>query len=260
MEEGQITRSQSHEENRDKPPTSTLIEETDARGSRGWNRRSLGSFLAALLIAISVTVWCRIEVGPTLGLFLGSLFLASLIAPPLALAAGFGREWIAASAVILGITIVWATSLSAADVNFWEWLRCCLVLAAFVLALAGFSAFLSVAGMNVVPAAAIATILGSLWLSWPVWLSPWLTQGLSDWLVPANPLFAINAVLEHLGTWERAPLAYQRLTVLNQDVAYRLPASIAPALIVHALIGAGGLLAAARAGKRISIQPVSAPV
>lgn len=193
-------------------------------------------------------------------MFLGSLLLASLIAPPLALMGRLSRVWVPASAVVIGIALVWAASLTAADVTFWEWLRCCLVLTAYVCALSGISAFLNSVGIPAAPASAIAIVLGLLWLSWPVWLSPWLTQSISDWLVPAQPAFAINSVLEHLGTWDRAQIAYQKLTVLNQDIAYSLPRSIAPAIIVHAIIGAGGLLAAARARKRVPQESVPTPV
>lgn len=226
------------------------IGEAEAVRSRAQFHLLVGLIGVPLLISIAAAVWCRSVVGPNLGLFLGSLLLASLIAPPLALLGGCGRAWVPTLAVVLGIAGVWSACLSAADVNLWEWLRCCLVLATFVCALAGISALLSGVGMPAAPAGAIATILGLLWLSWPVWLSPWLTQRLSDWLVPANPVFAMNAVLEHLGTWDRAPLAYQRLTVLNQDVAYRLPHTIAPACIVHAVIGIVCLLAATGAMRR----------
>lgn len=235
----------------------------EAKAFKSWRLRVrplLVSFVLPSLISVAAIAWCRSVVGANLGLFLGSLFLASLVSPPLALIGGVSRAWIPALGVVVGIAVVWIACLSAADVNCWEWLRCCLVLAAFIFALTGISATLSAAGMPCAPAGAISTMLGLLWLSWPVWLSPWLTQGLSDWLVPANPVFAINAVLEHLGTWDRAQIAYQRLTVLNQDVAYGLPRSIAPAVILHAAIWAAGLLAAARMAKRISPKTVPSPV
>lgn len=215
--------------------------DTENRNARVAIHPLISSFLPAFLISIAAGAWCRGAVGPTLGLFLGSLLMTSLIAPPLALARGIRKSWVPACGVFLGMALVWAASLSAADVTVFEWLRCCLVLATFIVGLAGMTTLLSALGMPRSPAAAVTILLSLLWLSWPVWLSPWLTQPVADWLVPANPIFAINAALQHLGTWDRAPLAYRALTVLNQDVPYRLPATIAPACILHSIVGAGCL-------------------
>jgi hypothetical protein len=151
------------------------------------------------------------------------------------------RSWIPGCAVFLGTALVWGANLWAADISVFEWLRCCLVLATYIFALAGVTSLLAAVGIPRSPAAAITILIGLLWLSWPVWLSPWLTQAMADWLVPANPIFAVNATLQHLGTWDRAPLAYRTLSTLNQDVPYRLPGSIVPACAVHAVIGGGCL-------------------
>ena len=204
--------------------------------------RLLRSSLPGLVISIATTIWCRATVGPTLGLFLGSLLLATLIAPSLTLAEEGRGFWIAMISVIIGTGIIWLTALSAADVTGLEWLECCLVLAAYAFALAGIASLLAAARVPRPPAAGLTILLGLLWLSWPVWLSPWLTQGMADWLVPANPIFAINSVLKHLGTWDRAPLAYRVLTVLNQDVPYGLPSTIIPSCVAHAIIGTSAVL------------------
>lgn len=195
-----------------------------------------------LLISTAAAIWCRSATGPTLGLFLGGLLLVTFIAPPLALADPFGRSAIRAAGVLLGTAIIWALSISAADVNVWELCQCYLVLAAYLIALTGLVNLLASARIARPPAAGLTILLGLLWLTWPVWLSPWLTQSLADWLVPANPVFAINSVLKHLGAWDRAPIAYRSLTVLNQDIPYRLPGSIVPACFLHAMIGAGAML------------------
>jgi hypothetical protein len=217
----------------------TNIEATSRPHVIGWLLRSS---LPGLVISIAATIWCRATLGPTLGLFLGSLLLTTLITPSLALAEEGRGIWIAMVSVIVGTAIVWLTALSAADVTSVEWLECCLVLAAYVLALAGVARLFAALRVPRPPAAGLTILLGLLWLTWPVWLSPWLRQSMADWLVPCNPIFAVNSVLKHLGTWDRAPLAYRVLTVLNQDVPYRLPRSIAPACVAHAIIGTGAVL------------------
>lgn len=197
--------------------------------------------LPPFLISVAAATWCRSATGPTLGLFLGGLLLATLITPPLALGDTLTRPVLAAFGVLLGTLLVWALSMSAADVSADELCRCGLVLAAYLIALTGLANLFALARIPDSPAAGLTVFFGLLWLTWPVWLSPWLTQSLADWLVPANPLFAINSVLKHLGAWDRAPIAYRSLTVLNQDIPYRLPRSIIPACLAHAIIAAAGL-------------------
>jgi len=126
------------------------------------------------------------------------------------------------------------------DITFGELLRCSLIFTAFVFALSGAASALSRAGVVAPLAAGIVVTVAVLWLTWPIWLSHALNQTLVDWLVPAHPLLAINSVLRHLGAWDRAPLAYQKLTVLNQDIPYHLPRSIFPATLLHSLIGIFG--------------------
>ena len=57
------------------------------------------------------------------------------------------------------------------------------------------------------------------------------------------PRRASNNTLSLLGAWDHAyRLAYNRLTSLNQDVTYRWPSSVLPAVAVHLLAGAPGFL------------------
>jgi hypothetical protein len=87
---------------------------------------------------------------------------------------------------------------------------------------------------------ALVTVLALLWLTWPVWLSRALSGDLGEtlvtWLVPAHPLFAINAVLSQFESWDRHPLAYSRLTALNQDVFYRMPAGVLWTTVAHGVV------------------------
>jgi hypothetical protein len=194
-------------------------------------------------------------IGTNLGLFLGTLLLITLCTPPLVLSVPTRLAWIPAASIVLGASIVWLISASAADVTATEWLRCCVVLAAYVAALAGLASLFRSVGLSPLLASALTVILGLLWLTWPVWLSHWLTEPLAAWLVPAHPGFAINAVLKHLGTWDHAPIAYSALTVLDQDVPYHLPRSILPAVVLHALIGASAAFIAIARDKRVRTAP-----
>lgn len=206
----------------------------------------LRSALPALLLSVLAALWCRWTVGANLGLFLGTLLLITLCTPALVLAASRRIAWAPAASVAIGAGLVWALFASAADLTKTEWFRCWLVLAAYVIALAGLASLLHALGLPAALASTMTVLLGLLWLAWPVWLSPWLTEPLARWLVPANPVFAINAVLKHLGTWDHAPIAYSTLTVLDQDIPYRLPSSIVPSVLIHTLIGACAVAVASR--------------
>jgi len=155
-----------------------------------------------------------------------------------------------AGAAIVGVAIIWAIATGSMDVSFAEWLRCTLVLGAFVITLAGCVSLLSLIRLPWPVASGLTTLLALLWFTWPVWLSHALTQSRVDWLVPAHPLLAINGVVAHLGAWDRMPIAYRSLTVLNQDIPYHLPRSIAPAVLVHSAIGLAGLMLEIRRATR----------
>jgi hypothetical protein len=86
-------------------------------------------------------------------------------------------------------------------------------------------------------ASATVTTLALAWLSWPVWISPWLTsESLARKLSSANPLLAINAIAPQFGFWTQSKLMY-RLTTLGQDVGLgAMPDGILACVIVHAVI------------------------
>ncbi|HEY2585329.1 MAG TPA: hypothetical protein VGI81_06150 [Tepidisphaeraceae bacterium] len=213
------------------------------------------SALPALLLSSLATLWCRWMVGANLGLFLGTLLLITLCTPPLALSVPIRLAWAPTASILIGASIIWAISASAADIIATEWLRCCLVLASYVVALAGLALLFRFIGLPAPLASALVVVPGLLWLTWPVWLSHGLTEPVAGWLVPAHPGFAINAILKHLGTWDHMPIAYGTLTVLDQDVPYRLPSSIVPTILVHALIGASAVIVVSARHKRIRTVP-----
>jgi len=203
------------------------------------------SLFPALLVSVAATAWCWWATGVGLGLFLGATLLASAYVPALSLSDEIFGSWRVAGAATVGVSLCWLGAITFVDVTFWEWCRCALVLAGWSFALAGFSMALRAAQLDPPTAAGITVLLGLLWLTWPVWLSPWLTQQLSDRLVVAHPLLAINGVLlKQFGSWDRTHLAYSTLTVLNQDIAYQPPASILPAVIVQLTVALAGMAVA----------------
>ena len=197
--------------------------------------------LVAFALAALATAWCWWLVGAGLALFLGAILLSALYLPPIALAQTGASRWAAPGAAAAGIAIIYLLSLTQADITAAEWLRCSLVCLAFSFALCGFATILTLLRLSAPTAALFTVIFALAWLTWPVWMSPWLTQTKVDWLVPAHPLLGVNGVLQHLGSWDRAPIAYRHLTILNQDIPYHLPRSIIPAVVVHVAIGAMGL-------------------
>lgn len=223
-------------------------------------------FRAALTgsaFALAATGWCAWATGPGLGLFLAATLLAALYVPALTLAEEPPARAITPAATASGIAICWGISTLWSDVSLFELFRCTLVLVSLTLALGGAASGLARAGLTPSLSAGLVAAAGTLWLTWPVWLSHALNQAAVDWLSPAHPLLALNGVLRHLGAWDRAPLAYQKLTILNQDIPYHLPRSIIPATLVHAAIAAWGFWIARRpvpqtdASTRASSNPPS---
>jgi hypothetical protein len=95
-----------------------------------------------------------------------------------------------------------------------------------------------------VVAAASTVVVGLGWLTWPVWMAPWLTgegrEAVVAWLVWGHPVFALNgAMLEAFPVpWAQMPIAY-RLTNIGDDIGYEMPQSVWACVIVHALIAVG---------------------
>ena len=201
--------------------------------------------LSGLLLAILATALCRAAADVSLGLFFGGVAFATLLVPPLTAGEDTTRRRLLIPfAVTLGVCLVWLAALGD-RLTFSQWLACSVSLLAYAIALGGACSFLLAIRCDAVIAAAMGALVGLLWLTWPVWLShallkPW-GDALVAWLVPAHPLFAINAVLIQFETWDRHTLAYTRLTVLNQDVFYSLPQGVLWATLLHGAIGGIGL-------------------
>jgi hypothetical protein len=221
-------------------------------------RRNWLGIAIPFALPLLAALWCRLTLGPTLGLFFGGILSATLLTPPLTLTQRAPtRQLLAAGLIILGIAAVWLSVPADGVVYLAQWLACCAVLAAYALALCGLAALL--AGplrFGPVLGQAAVVVLGLAWLSWPVWLSPWYDESAVNRLVAAHPLFAVNAVLvRQFGPWGEAPLAYSTLMNL-QDVAYVMPHSVAPCVLLHAAIGAAASLSTWRLRRRAA-QPRS---
>jgi hypothetical protein len=198
------------------------------------------SFVAALL--------CYRATGPTLGLFFGPILLATFLVPPLVVAHDDSpiEQALALGGVILGVLPVWLYAALAnvpaeqPHATLGDVAHCVLALAAYALALAGLAAALArIPLMPPALASFLVMLLGTAWLTWPVWLSAWLPgkDAFVAWLGPLNPLLAVNAHLKHMGLWDEQRLAY-RLTALVRDVIYAPPAGVWRSVVVHLLGGA----------------------
>ena len=199
--------------------------------------------------------------GLTLGLFLGPLALSAVAVAPLALAEPSAwRRAFAWAALCDGVSATWLAAAAWGPVTLRQWLLCTLVLTAFTALVAVMAAALNRLRLHPAPAAAVPTALALAWLTWPIWTAPWLLdrggKQLVQPMVDVHPLFAVNAVLRSpdplldFGVWAQFPLAYN-LTSIGDDIAYRLPRSILPCLLLHGL-SAGLILAAGGLADRLA--------
>ncbi|HEX3358596.1 MAG TPA: hypothetical protein VHS31_16595 [Tepidisphaeraceae bacterium] len=180
--------------------------------------------------------------GPSLALFLSGFFFITPLLPPLMLTQStWKRRLLVAGCALDGVAFIWLLSAFAPDITLLQWLRCYLILIGYSTMLAGVATALLRLKLAEYFASAITIICSLAWLTWPVWLSPYLTGPHADsivaWLVWVHPLFAINGVLAHLGAWSHLPIAYQQLTTLGQDIPYTFPASIWPTVVSHIVLG-----------------------
>lgn len=220
------------------------MEMSDASVEPGLSNRTVSDLLRAaavpLALALLCATGCYIAAGPTLGLFFGGMLFCAIITPPLLAwePDRTGRLFVA-GAVIDGTAAVWLVAVFTSPTTVVQWLLSYLVLMGWVAALWGLVALLGRLLRSALAAQAVTVLVAMAWLSWPVWLSPWLAgqrgAAVASWLTAAHPLMAINGVLLHLGVWSEQSIAYW-LTNLGQDVPYSLP-SVWAAVGLHLLLG-----------------------
>jgi hypothetical protein len=229
-----------------------------SRTGRLWTAAVIPFAVSAALAAL-----CFASAGVSLGLYFGGIAVASMVVPALALAEAPGwRRAIAMGAVVDAVGLIWIGGALAGRVSIMQWLACYVLLGAYVAAVWGIAEFLGAIRIPAVVAAMLTSVLALAWLSWPVWMSPWLAgqrgTRVAAWLVSAHPLFALNGVLRSvLGIWTERSVIY-RLSNLNQDIAYTLPGGIGMsaaacvAIAVVSLVLASGLRRARGARELIS--------
>jgi hypothetical protein len=204
----------------------------------------LASYWFPFLLTVALMLGCYAAAGATLGLFLAGIAVATLVTPAVVLSeeTSFGRI-VAWAGVVDAILLVWLAPIFSGAISFGDWLEATLVCVAYTGAVAGVALALRRLRMPAAMAAAVTVVLGLGWLSWPVWMAPWLTgdnrEMTAAWLVWGHPLFALNGAMlaAFPQPWAQMPVAY-RLTNLGDDVAYELPRGIVPCVVAHATLAA----------------------
>ena len=207
---------------------------------------------APFLIALAAGMSCYAAARGTLGFYLGGVGMMTILLPALVVKSpspyplpeyrerGKTATFVRAAAVIDGIGVVWLLGLFH-SLSLLQWLTAYAVLVVWGLALAGLVLALKRGGIAPVGAAAIAVVIGLVWLTWPVWLAAAVRSQegtrLAAWLVPAHPLLALNGALGNHGIWLQQSVIYRHVT-LGQDAAYSLPRSILPCVVVHLSVAA----------------------
>jgi hypothetical protein len=196
--------------------------------------------VTAALLSAGFTSLCATS-HAALAVTFGGLLAVTLTVSPLA--SGCNRlvdVILVAIASILAVDCVWLF----ASISWPQWWACAMVLAAYALCLAGLEAFIRQIGVHVVVSCAIVMIAALAWLSWPIWLSPWLPghQTLVNALVIAHPPLAINGELIDQGIWTERPQMYG-WTALNQDVSYSMPSTVFWCVAIHAGLAGAAFLA-----------------
>ena len=215
-------------------------------------------------LALAAALLCRAAAGALHGMFFGGVVFAAILVPPLVLSERYlKRQAGIAASVWLGLAAGWLAVLLDVDGTGGLWLRASALLAAFVFALWGLTSLLAAARLGSTGAAALATLIALAWLAWPVWLSPALPghQSLTDALTRPHPLLTLDTPLLRpwSESWTVRRYFYNDLGNLNQDVQFHPPDGIAPAVILHGLIGAACLILAWTAMFPRRSTPIPAP-
>jgi hypothetical protein len=196
--------------------------------------------------------------GGTLGVYFAGTGLLTLLLPGLVLAERTPRrQWLVTLAGVGGMGLVWLAADRGASLG--QRLTCTIILGSYVAASCAAAQTLRRAGIAAAAAAAVGVVTGLLWLSWPVWLSPWLEgargEAVVGWLVPAHPLFALNAVHADRGAWTHHAALMYNLTHLGQHLRYAMPAHPWWCVLGHTLLAAGASAAAQLPHRRTRPHP-----
>jgi hypothetical protein len=168
---------------------------------------------------------------------MGSLALLGIVMPAAWAVVPRGRRWTA--------VVIAAGPLAALVIDEWMLAVVMLVWAGMLM---GVTSLLTPSPARSGIGIAAVVLLATAWLAWPIWLAPNLvTWGIEPptWSTTLHPAFAINRAMDEAGILTERPTFY-RLTPLGQDLAYALPTTPWPSVVLHGVIGlvaAGGRVA-----------------
>ena len=182
-------------------------------------------------------------VPPSLGTLCGGLAMATVMLPGLVAAQPRWLDRILAIVCFtIPLTATWLQLVNRDILHGGEWLLAALVLLTYGLAIGGLTCLLRMLRMPATAAAAGAVLAGVLWLSWPIWMAPWLSGPSGEKtvarLVAVHPAFALNGRLIRAFPvpWAQYRLAYD-LTNIGDDIPYEMPRAIWPCVRLHLALG-----------------------
>jgi hypothetical protein len=194
-----------------------------------------------ILTGVFIT-FAAVVSGVSLGPAIAGFFAVTLVLPPLTAGrAALAERLMILAAAVAPVAIAWLHLIGPAAATVFQWLGLSILLAAYAAALVGIVYLLERLKIPPLLASALTVLLALAWLTWPVWLSPYLSQHgsaqLAGALVRLHPPLVANGLLTFTPPWTEQGIAY-RLTVLNQDISISLPASPLAAIGFHAVLAA----------------------
>lgn len=195
---------------------------------------------SAILTLIAIAgLW--MAAGNSLGLWLGGFAVVALLLPPVYLQGPTLLKRLIDAAIVTDcVVVVWLVAATMTSVTLLDWFLCTVLLYSFAIGGLGVAHTLRALRLPSELAAAGTVLFLLGWLAAPVWLSHAMNDWFADLLSQYHVLFAVNSRLTDLGIWLEHPIIY-RHTVLGQDVAYALPTSIGPTVLLHTLLGGCGV-------------------
>lgn len=202
-------------------------------------RRLLSAALPPLLLSVVAAVTLACVCGGTVGVFIGSVLVVTLLVPPTILASShLPHRLLALLLSVIPLGVVWLITAGQTKTSLGEWGSSTTVLVSYAVALAGLAVVIRAARLSVTVSAAMTVVLGLVWLTWPIWLSrAWDGEASAIWvnrLVTVHPVLAVS--LSHLGQWPEQTVAYH-LTELNQSVPYAPPRTVWVCVAVYLIFG-----------------------
>ncbi|MGA2501909.1 MAG: hypothetical protein ABSH20_29555 [Tepidisphaeraceae bacterium] len=189
-------------------------------------------------------------VPPSLGTLLGGLAASTAMMPGLVAAQ---HRWLDRLLAVVCFTVplaaAWLQLVNRDLLQAGEWILASFVLLAYGGGIGGLTCLLRMLAAQATKgrecgtmAAAVTVVAGVLWLSWPIWMAPWLSGPAGEKtvarLVAMHPAFALNGRLIRAFPvpWAQYRLAYE-LTNIGDDIPYELPRAVWPCVLLHVAVG-----------------------